>query len=641
MVVGIPLAAAHMLGSHVSTSHCFSSLAMDRVGQRQKFARSAGVEEMLARLQKLLDAMQSELALAVRGVFLFLLFLPVLAAAPVGMLGDEYRSRWYMLLRWTLENAGPAFIKWGQWAATRPDLFPQEFCSCLAALQTSAPRHSYAETRRALESAFGIPMDRLFLEFDPEPVASGSIAQVHKARLTDLAASLCGQSGMHTLQKKSARAGPAGPLGGGLSLSSMPRNGREQRQKATFLEGTTVAVKVRHPGVTEMMEKDFILMQRAVSMLSLFPGLGLGPQLKESLMQFGAPMREQLDLRTEAKHLAKFADNFRWWSGVRFPLPASESMVAPNVLIESFEEGQHISEYLKGPCPHNKILAGLGVSCYLKMLLRDNYIHADLHPGNILVRVEGPPPGSFMARMASAFGIEVPKLPRLVLLDVGMTARLTSDDQKKLVGFFKSLTNLDGAAVADAILRFAEPLHHDARSGSQEILQAGSERMPPSHADYRQETGKATDVGISFAGDSFNTTQQVGPFSKNLNGMVTSSIEAASDEGNVNGDECKAVASFREEMAVLFSKLDPETLRQNTSEVMAEMMDTIRRHGVHIRGVVSTVVITSMVLEGWSSKLDPDVRILETLKRVLPSAWSERMSTAMDKVLSSNSLALV
>ena len=61
---------------------------------------------------------------------------------------------------------------------------------------------------------------------------------------------------------------------------------------------------------------------------------------------------------------------------------------------------------------------------------------------------------------------------------------------------------------------------------------------------------------------------------------------------------------------------------------------------VHLQGVVSTVVITTMVLEGWSTKLDPDIRILDTLRDILPTAWHERAGRGVDRVMSSGALAL-
>ena len=85
--------------------------------------------------------------------------------------------------RRTLEFAGPAFMKWGQWAATRGDIFPPDMCSELAKLQTKAPAHSLAHTEYMVQLAFGAPVSALFAEFEVEPVASGTIGQIHRATL--------------------------------------------------------------------------------------------------------------------------------------------------------------------------------------------------------------------------------------------------------------------------------------------------------------------------------------------------------------------------------------------------------------------------------------------------------------------------
>lgn len=77
-------------------------------------------------LTGLVSALADELALAARALYLCMLFLPALVTAPLASLGGAAaRERWLRLVQWTLENAGPAFIKWGQWASTRPDLFPE------------------------------------------------------------------------------------------------------------------------------------------------------------------------------------------------------------------------------------------------------------------------------------------------------------------------------------------------------------------------------------------------------------------------------------------------------------------------------------------------------------------------------------
>lgn len=228
-------------------------------------------------------ALWDELLLAARATYLVLLFLPALLTAPLVSLmgGGLVREWWLGLVQWTLERAGPAFIKWGQWASTRPDLFPEDLCDHLEQLQTSAPAHPAAVSVRVVERAFGAAIAELFDDFDARPVASGSIAQVHAATLSAHGAAL---------------------VGGGAE------------------PGARVAVKVRHPGVSELMHRDFILMQRAALACSRLPALR-EMRLEESIRQFGGPLKEQLDLSMEAEHLQRFNANFRSWDNVKFPVP--------------------------------------------------------------------------------------------------------------------------------------------------------------------------------------------------------------------------------------------------------------------------------------------------------------------------------
>eukprot|EP00890_Picochlorum_soloecismus_P002191 jgi/Picsp_1/2973/NSC_01197-R1_probable serine threonine-protein kinase abkc-like len=521
----------------------FKNIKSGTVNESQKYNLSDGKTNGISlAARKLLNVIMHEVYLLQRAVYLGFLFFPLVALSPMCWIGEKSKHAWFKLLKWTLENAGPAFLKWGQWAATRPDLFSPAVCETLELLQTQAPVHEYIHTRKVIESSFGQPIEKLFVEFEEQPVASGSIAQVHRAVLShegSMRACLGDSSDFYRIWWPSTR---------------------DRRKESSFGEGCTVAVKVRHPGVSEMMECDFELMNRVASCFGkIFSSNLLVAQLKESLMQFGAPMRDQVDLRSEAQSLDSFAENFRWWNRVSFPLPAT-GLTSEDVLVESFEEGDHISTYLGKSCPYNRTLANLGMTCYLKMLLNDNLIHADLHPGNILVHLDTPPSGSLLEFIGKATGFKI-EIPRIVLLDVGMTAQLSENDQSHLVNFFESLTSLDGGKIAECILQFADKV-----------------------------------------GDA---------------------------------------PAFKQDMANLFAALDPDHLRKNTQEVITDMMDSIRERGIQIPGSVSSVVITTMVLEGWSTKLNPDIRILESLKEMLPTAWEERMKKAVDNVLGDQILSLV
>ena len=123
----------------------------------------------------------------VRAAWLACLFAPLAWSAKASFAQNPgpRRTAWADSLRSRLERAGPAFIKWGQWAATRLDLFPPDLCSSLERLHAAAPAHPRRLTVREVQAAFGVEsLDELFEGFPDQPLASGSIGQVYRARLS-------------------------------------------------------------------------------------------------------------------------------------------------------------------------------------------------------------------------------------------------------------------------------------------------------------------------------------------------------------------------------------------------------------------------------------------------------------------------
>lgn len=261
--------------------------------------------------------------LVLRAVYLVILFLPATSLAPFSdRFSPEFRKKWLRLVHQSLENAGPAFIKWGQWAATRPDLFPSDLCMELTKLHSTAPAHSFSYTKRAVEKAFGRKLHEIFDKFEEIPVASGSIAQVHRACL----------------------------------------KGKQ----------VDVAVKVRHPGVGESIRRDFVIINSLARISSLVPGLRW-LRLDESVRQFAVFMLSQVDLSREAAHLSRFLYNFRKWRNVSFPQPLYP-YVHPSVLVETFEKGESVSHFIDEvvTCGNDfmrRDLAHIGTYAFLKMLL--------------------------------------------------------------------------------------------------------------------------------------------------------------------------------------------------------------------------------------------------------------------------------
>ncbi|KAK9908907.1 hypothetical protein WJX75_004527 [Coccomyxa subellipsoidea] len=331
-------------------------------------------------------------------------------------LAGRLRLRAWRLLLFGIKHSGAAFIKWGQWSATREDLFPQDVCLVLAELHDRAPVHSWQASKVQIEEAFGKPVEELFDSIDHAALASGSIAQVHRAVLQ---------------------------LGG------------EPRQ---------VVVKVRHPGVARNITIDFRLLKPVAASASRIPSLK-GLSLKESLAQFSANMTAQTDLRVEAVHLRRFYNNFASVrSSVTPPLPVP-GMATEAVLVETFEAGESVAKYIRQPSPYNTQIVALGVDTYLKMLLQDNFVHTDLHPGNILVRVRPSAKAAADAAAAAALDDILMKPIRrgqakaqlqLILLDFGLAEELTPRVRKHFISFLHAISKGDGAAGTRHMLAFGK-----------------------------------------------------------------------------------------------------------------------------------------------------------------------------------------
>lgn len=296
------------------------------------------------------------LSLTLRTSHLTILFGPILfLGVPLyfcGVLSPKYLVKW---IRWSLSRAGATFIKLGQWAATRPDVLPVLFCDELSKLHANAPCHGMKWNEKVVQTAFCRPLSDIFDEFDHVPIGSGTIAQVHRAKL-----------------KKSKR------------------------------ESGHVAVKITHPQIEKVIADDLLLL-KVVSKLAhnLIPPLRW-ISLPEEVQVFSLMMQEQLNLRFEAFTLHRFSQNFegtaKAWGHlprIRFPKPifpwVSNQCLVEDLIEDSIPIGS-ISQFFENDedskiksAGVRKDLAVLGLRGFLQMLLWDNFVHADLHPGNILV----------------------------------------------------------------------------------------------------------------------------------------------------------------------------------------------------------------------------------------------------------------
>lgn len=454
----------------------------------------------------LLDLFEG-IVLLLRALYLTVLFSPCIVMAPFAdSFGPQFRKTWLGVVHHTLERAGPAFIKWGQWAATRPDLFPKDLCTELSKLHTKAPEHSFAYTKKTIERAFGRKLSEIFDDFEEKPVASGSIAQVHRASL-------------------------------------------KYQYRGRQIKPLVVAVKVRHPGVGESIRRDFEIINIAAKCSKFIPTLSW-LRLDESVQQFAVFMMSQVDLAREAAHLSRFIYNFRRWKDVSFPKPVYP-LVHPAVLVETFEKGESVAHYVDELEGHTRVksaLAHIGTHALLKMLLVDNFIHADMHPGNILVRVAQTKPSGKRFFKSK---------PHVIFLDVGMTAELSKSDRVNLLEFFKAVARRDGRTAAECTLRLSK------------------QQNCPNPEAYIKEMKESFDFWGTPEGDV------------------------------VHPAEC-----------------------------MEQVLEKVRRHKVNIDGNVCTVMVTTLVLEGWQRKLDPNYDVMHTLQTLLLKAdWAKSLSYTIEGLM--------
>jgi len=245
-------------------------------------------------------------------------------------------------IRLALERLGPTFIKFGQMLSTRVDLLPMEVAIELKKLQDEVPAEPFSRVRKVLERSFKKPLlgdGGLFVEFDEQPVAAASIAQVHFARLSD---------------------------------------------------GRKVAVKVRRDHIMRTIEADLSILRLLASLFNRYFPEYRRLKAPEVVAEFGHTIRGELNLRAEAAHAGRFAENLASLEGVR----------VPEVLWDYTHAEALTTERIAGiPIDEKAQLDAAGHDClklceraaalFFHMVFVDGYFHADMHPGNIFVADNG------------------------------------------------------------------------------------------------------------------------------------------------------------------------------------------------------------------------------------------------------------
>ncbi|MAT54039.1 MAG: ABC transporter [Saprospirales bacterium] len=228
------------------------------------------------------------------------------------------------------------FIKIGQALSVLGNFLPEDFQKHLEELQDQAPARPLKEVAFRIRTEFGKEPQELFKWFDENPVASASIAQVHKAHLPD---------------------------------------------------GTVVAVKVQHANIDRIAEVDLLIVKRIIKVVSwIFSIKGLD----FAYVQLRKMIEEELDFRREFENISKIKENLREEKGIVIPAVFTDYSTG-KVLTMAWEDGIKINklEKIEAWKLDKKLLAERLLRIYSHMIFKDGFYHADPHPGNILVRENG------------------------------------------------------------------------------------------------------------------------------------------------------------------------------------------------------------------------------------------------------------
>lgn len=444
----------------------------------------------------------------------------------------------------------------------------------MSKLHSNAPAHSLHATKRIVEAAFGgRDFDEIFDEFDEKPLGVGAIAQVYKAKLKpDLAV-----PGDVDIRDDDAQ----GMLR--QNVTKLTKNvGTVLKSRPKRVPSSYVAVKVLHPGVERTVRRDLRIMGFFASVLNAIPTIEW-LSLPDEVTQFGEMMKLQLDMRIEAANLAIFRKNFKNRSTAWFPFPYIE-FTTRNVLVEEFAQGIPLADFMEnGGGVFQQDIASEGLDAFLRMLLLDNFVHADLHPGNIMVRF---------------YEAEQPDLP------VKLHLRHETEEEAHPAG---------QNDVTERILARLRPFRHarDPDAWNKELAKIDQEGFRPQLIFI--DTGLVTELNDTNRRNFLDLFRAVAEFDGYKAGHLMCE-RCRQPEAVVD----KEVFALRMQHLVLSVKSQTLALANvKIGDILQEVLSMVRGHHVRLEGDFVNVVISILLLEGIGRNLDPDTDLLSSSLPIL------------------------
>ena len=424
----------------------------------------------------------------------------------------------------------------------------------MSALHSNAPAHSLKDTKRTIVKAFdGRPFETIFKEFQEEPLGVGAIAQVYKAKL------------------KSDLAVPGDP-----DLAEPTRRQRVKKNVNKLVKSTPsrvpssyVAIKVLHPKVERMVRRDLRIMGFFASVLNAIPTIEW-LSLPDEVEQFGEMMRLQLDLRIESANLTIFRKRFKDRTTAWFPYPYID-YTTREVLVEEFAQGIPLAAFLEdGGGVFQQEIADEGLDAFLRMLLIDNFVHADLHPGNIMVRFYKP------EQLDLAFGRR------------------------------KQSTNPEHSHdVTEEVLQKLRPHRHKPKEWVTVLDQIDKEGYRPQLIFI--DTGLVTQLNDTNRTNFLDLFKAIAEFDGYRAGHLM--VERCRQPDAVIDQE---IFALKMQHLVLGVKSRTFALGNiKIGDVLNEVLSMVRTHHVRMEGDFVNVVISILLLEGIGRSLDPDLDLFK------------------------------
>ncbi|MGF1572183.1 MAG: ABC1 kinase family protein [Sumerlaeia bacterium] len=303
----------------------------------------------------------------------------VLFGNPRKLSGEQHKIRAEKLAD-LLADLGPGFVKGAQVMSTRDDILMPVYTKALRKLQDNVPPFPTEIAIRTLEKSLGKTISEVFDSFDESPLAAASLGQVYRG----------------------------------------------------VYKGKPVAIKILRPGIQQIVETDLFVLHLIISFFTFFLNNQFMRSFKAIYREYARIIREEIDFRTEERHAEKFRRNFAPYPNVVIPLVYRE-LTRQEVVVFEFMEGIRVDDQAAlnklGLTPRE--LLDLMISTYVRMTIVHGFVHADPHPGNLLVD----------------------KQKRLVILDYGMAIAFPDEMRKEILRGCLAIVREDDNALVDAFYR--------------------------------------------------------------------------------------------------------------------------------------------------------------------------------------------